>query len=89
MSSANRRLVIFLSPVLSWSIYVIGKPQTGNISVAVLTFPTCFSRASDMIRSRKILKRVGDRRHPCLIPTVVLHHSPMLTFIWNALVALS
>ena len=31
-----------------------------------------------MIRSRKMLKRVGDRRHPCLIPTVVLNYSPML-----------
>ena len=69
MSSANRRLVIFLPPTL--------------------TFPSCSSRASDMIRSRKMLKRVGDRRHPCLTPTVVLNHSPMLPFIWTALVALS
>ena len=38
---------------------------------------------------RKILKRVGDRRHPCLPPTVVLNHSPMLPLIWTALVALS
>ena len=52
MSSANRRLVIFLPPML--------------------TFPSCSSRASDMIRSRKMLKRVGDRRHPLLTPTVVL-----------------
>ena len=44
MSSANRRRVIFLPPML--------------------TFPSCSSRASDMIRSRKMLKRVGDRRHP-------------------------
>ena len=63
MSSANRRLVIFLPPML--------------------TFPSCSSRVSDMIRSR------GDRRHPCLTPTVVLNHSPMLSFIWTALVALS
>ena len=71
MSSANRRLVIFQPPML--------------------TFPSCSSRASDMIRSRKMLmvKRVGDRRHPCLTPTVVLNQSPMLPFIWTALVALS
>ena len=50
MSSANRRLVIFLPPML--------------------TFPLWSSRASCMIRSRKMLKRVGDRRHPCLTPTV-------------------
>ena len=55
----------------------------------MLTFPSCSSRASDMIRSRKMLKRVGDRRHPCLTPTVVLNHSPMLPFIWTAHVALS
>ena len=42
-----------------------------------------------MIRSRKMLKRMGDRRHPCLAPTVVLNHFPMLPFIWTALVALS
>ena len=47
----------------------------------MLTFPSCSSRASDMIRSRKMLKRVGDRRHPCLTLTVVLNHSPMLPFI--------
>ena len=49
MTSANRRLVIFLPPML--------------------TLLSCSSRASDMIRLRKMLKRVGDRRHPCLIPT--------------------
>ena len=69
MSSANRRLVMFLPPML--------------------TFPSCCSRASDMIRSRKMLKRVGDRRHPCLTPTFVLNNFPMLQFIWTALVALS
>ena len=58
MSSANRRLVIFLPPKL--------------------TFPSCSFRASDMIRSKKMLKRVGDGRHPCLTSTVVLNHSPML-----------
>ena len=55
----------------------------------MLTFPSCSSRASNMIRLRKMLKRVGDRRHPCLTPTVVLNHSPMLPFILTALVALS
>ena len=69
MSSANRRLVIFLPPML--------------------TFPSCSFRASAMIRSRKMLKRVGDRRHPCLTPTIVLNHSPILPFIWTAFVALS
>ena len=67
MSSANRRLVIFLLPLL--------------------TSPSF--RASYMIRSRKMLKRVGNRIFPCFTPTVVLNHSPILPFIWTALVALS
>ena len=53
------------------------------------TFPSYFSRASDMIHFIKTLKRMGDRRHPRLTPTVVLNHSPILPFIWTALVALS
>ena len=55
----------------------------------MLTFSSCFSRKSDMIRSRKMLKRVSYRRHPCFTPTVVLKHSPMLPFIWTVLTALS
>ena len=39
------------------------------------TFSPCSSRASVIIRSRKLLKRVSERRHPCLTPTVVLNHS--------------
>ena len=42
-----------------------------------------------MIRSRKMLKRVGDRKHPCLTPTVVLNHFPRLPLNWTAPVALS
>ena len=54
MPSANRRLVIFRPPML--------------------TFPPCSSKTSDMVRSRNMLRRVGDR-HPCLTPTVVLNRS--------------
>ena len=35
------------------------------------------------------MKRVGDRRQPCLTPTIVLNHSPILPFIWTAHEALS
>ena len=31
-----------------------------------------------MILSRNMLKRVGERRHPCRTPTVVRNQSPML-----------
>ena len=55
----------------------------------VLTFPSFSYRASVIIRSRKMLKKVGERRHPCLTPTVVLNHSSVLLFICTARVALS
>ena len=48
MSSANRRLVIFLPPIL--------------------TFPLCSSRASDMIRSRKMLKTSLSYSDSCSEP---------------------
>ena len=78
----------------------IGEQETTEqflLSVLLIVVMNCLlsirfsqsSRVSDMIHSRKMLKRVGDRRHPCLTPTVVLSHSPMLPFIWTALVALS
>ena len=47
------------------------------------------SSASHMILSRKMLKRVGDSRHPCRTPTVVLNHSPVLPLNRTALWALS
>ena len=47
----------------------------------MLTLLPCSSRASDMIRLRKMLMKVGDKRHPCLTLTVVLNHSHMLPFI--------
>ena len=46
----------------------------------MLTFRSCSSWASDMICLRKMLKRVGERRYPCLTPTVVLNSTPMLSF---------
>ena len=42
-----------------------------------------------MILSRKILKSVGDSRHPCRTLTVVRNQSPMLLLKITALVALS
>ena len=55
----------------------------------MLTFSSRSARASDTIRSKKMLKKVGVRRHPCLSSTVVLNHSPTLPLIWTALVAFS
>ena len=42
-----------------------------------------------MILSRKMLKRVGESRHPCRTPSVVLNHSPVLLLNKTALWALS
>ena len=52
----------------------------------VLTLPSWSSDASHMILSRKMLKRVGESRHPCRTHTIVLNHSPVLpqnrTALW-------
>ena len=48
----------------------------------MLTFPSCSFRASDIICWRKCLRRLSDRRYPCLTQIIVLNHSPsMLQFI--------
>ena len=55
----------------------------------MLTLPSWSSSASHMILSRKMLKRVGESRHPCRTPTVVLNYSPVLPLNRTALWALS
>ena len=55
----------------------------------MLTLPSWSSKASHMILSRKMLKRVGESRHPCRTPTVVLNHSPVLPLNRTALWTLS
>ena len=55
----------------------------------MLTLPSWSSNVSHMILSRKMLKRVGESRHPCRTSTVVLNHSPVLPLNRTALWALS
>ena len=55
----------------------------------MLTLPSWSSNASHMILSMKMLKRVGENRHPCRTPTVVLNHSPVLPLNRTTLWALS
>ena len=55
----------------------------------MLTLPSWSSSASHMILSRKMLKRVGESRHPCRTPTVVINHSSVLPLNRTALWALS
>ena len=54
-----------------------------------LTLPSWSSKASHMILSRKMLKRVGESRHPCRTPTVVLNHFHLLPLNRTALWVLS
>ena len=54
----------------------------------MLTLPSWSSNASHMILSRKMLKRVGESKHPWRTPTVVLNH-PVLPLNRTALCALS
>ena len=55
----------------------------------MLTLHSWWSNASHMILSRKMLKKVGETRHPWRTPTVVLNHSPVLPLNRTALWALS
>ena len=55
----------------------------------MLTLPSWSSNASHVILSRKMLKRVGESRHPGRTPAVVLNHSPVLPLNRTALWALS
>ena len=56
---------------------------------AMLIVPLCSSSTSDIILSRKMLKRVGDNMHPWRTPTVVWNQSPMLPLMKTALIARS
>ena len=55
----------------------------------MLTLPSWSIKASHMILSRKMLKRVGASRLPCRTRIVVLNHSPVLPLNKTALWALS
>ena len=55
----------------------------------MLTLPSWSSKASHTILFRKMLKRVGESRHPWRTPTVVLNHSPVLPLNRTALWTLS
>ena len=74
--------------LLGEGINVIGKPQISNSFAAYSTHSINFLQS---IRhepfKKKMLKRASEKRHPCLTPTVVLNHSPLLPFTWTALVA--
>ena len=54
----------------------------------MLTVPSSSSKASVVILSRNMLKRVYEDRHPCRTPIVVRNQSPMLPLKKTALVAL-
>ena len=56
-----------------------------NILPYIMPFSSLSAKASAVILSRKKLKSVGDRRHPCLSSTIVLNRlfaMPMNIFIF-------
>ena len=55
----------------------------------ILIVPSCSSKASFIILSRKMLKSIGEMRHPWRTPTEVWNHSPMAPCTITALVALA
>ena len=55
----------------------------------MLTVSSWSSKASIMVLSRNMLKKVGESRYPCRTPTVVRNQSPMLLLKRTALVSLS
>ena len=55
----------------------------------MLTLTSWSTNASHMILSRKMLKRVGESRHPCRTRTTVLNHSSVLPLNRTARWALS
>ena len=55
----------------------------------MLTLPSWSSSASHMILSKEMLKMVGESRHLCRTPAVVLNHSPVLPLNRTALWAMS
>ena len=54
----------------------------------MLTVPSWSSKATVMILSRNVLKRMGESRYPRWTPTVVRNQSHMLTFVSNVLCVL-
>ena len=64
---------------------VICIAEVGNESSPDADTPSWSSKVSHIILSRKMLKRVGESRHPCRTPTVVLNHSPVLPLNRNVL----
>ena len=59
-----------LMPSAKWRLVIVLSPM--------LTVLSWSSKASVMILSRNMLKRMGESRHPYLTPTVVRNQSPML-----------
>ena len=86
--SATFNCVFLFQLCLSYSVYVLSKPQTDNISAVYSNRTVIFSQNIRHDSFEKNNERVNDRKQPCLSPTAVLIPSPVLPFIWTILVAL-
>ena len=69
--------------------FVIGKPQIGNISAAYANLPIMFFQGIRHDPFEKNVEEGGWQKTSLPYSDCVLNHSPMLPFIWTALVAFS
>ena len=83
-----RMIVVSTCPCVLYNITRLLTEALVIVLPPMLTVHSWSSKASVMILSRNMLKRVGESRHPCRTPTVVRNQSPMLLLKRTALVAL-
>ena len=73
--------------IISQAINIIGNCRLMMTLLPVLMVPARLSRASVISHSRKLLKRVGESKHPCLTPGDVQNSSLSLPWLMMALLA--
>ena len=83
----DAQLILPVLLPLLLAIDVISKAEIGDCSAFYAD--SAFVKASVMILSRNILKKVGESRHPCWTRTAVRNQSPMLLLKRTAFVTLS
>ena len=75
--------------IVAWAILETIAPRYLLFSTSSSLWPFILISLWKPFVSRRILKRVGESRHPCRTPAVVLNHSPVLPLNRTALCALS
>ena len=75
-------------PCPAWPSMSSAESKFGIVLSTILTVPSRSSSESAIILSKKMLKRVGESRHPWRTLIVVRNHSPLLLSGWTAPVIL-